>query len=110
MVELSDYTQTGDLEAPFVVTKKHERRQRDAERIRKAVTCTTPPLGWSEYAAGAPCPGCGRPYRDAEYWPSKGTMYFTPDERERYDVEEVAYKDRHGRCGSHRHHITYPAP
>lgn len=105
MVDLTDYAETGNLDAPFEVTKKHAGSQRQAEDVRDAVTCTTPPLSWTEYAAGSPCPGCGLPYRDAERWESKGTMYFTPEERGRYEAEEKAYKERHPSCRSHRHSV-----
>ncbi|QWF21772.1 hypothetical protein KM427_23070 [Nocardioides sp. LMS-CY] len=33
-------------------------------------------------------------------------MYFTAEERVRYDAEEVRYKERHGSCGSHRHRVS----
>jgi hypothetical protein len=106
MADLTEYAGTGDIDAPFEVTKQDERRQRQAEEIRDSVTCRTPPLSWEEFAAGAPCPGCGMPYVDAERWESKGTMYFTPEERERYEAEESAYKQRHPSCRSPRHSIS----
>ncbi len=68
MADLADYTESGNLDAPFAVTKQHERRQKQAEDIRDAVTCATAPLSWAEYISGAPCPGCGLPYRDEIPW------------------------------------------
>ena len=51
-----------------------------------------------EFLARKPCPGCGRPLLDEERWESKGTMYFTDDERARYEAEEARYKKLHGDC------------
>ncbi|BAK33122.1 hypothetical protein MLP_01080 [Microlunatus phosphovorus NM-1] len=81
MVEVTDYERRGDLDAPFELTKTAERAQKQSEEIRDAVRCDVPMLTWEQYAAGDPCPGCGRPYRDDEHWESKGTMHFTDDER-----------------------------
>ena len=96
MADLTQYERRGDLEAPFELTKKHERMQRESERMRDVLTCTTPPLTWEQYAAGEPCPGCGHPYQSEEFWESKGTMYFTDEERTRYEAEEARFK-RHTR-------------
>jgi hypothetical protein len=106
VVDLSEYQQVGDLEAPFELTKKHERSQKQSEQIRESVRCDTPPLSWEEYAAGEPCPGCGLPYRDGSGWESKGTMYFTDEERELYDTEEARYRERHGDCHASRHSVS----
>jgi|SRR5699024_1448806 len=106
MVQITDYDRRGDLDAPFELTKQAERAQKVAERIRDAVRCETPMLTWEQYVAGEPCPGCGRPYQDDEPWESKGTMYFTDEERARYDAEEALYKQHHGECGSHRHAVS----
>lgn len=59
-------------------------------------------LTWDEYVAGAPCPGCGLPYRDDEKWASQGTMHFTPEQRERYDAEEARFQHNHGECHTSR--------
>ncbi|PFG69061.1 hypothetical protein B0O41_3912 [Propionibacteriaceae bacterium ES.041] len=106
MVEITDYERRGDLDAPFELTKKAEWAQRQSEQIRDAVRCEVPSLTWEQYVAGEPCPGCGRPYRDEEHWESKGTMYFTDEERARYDAEQERYKRDHPACGSHRHSVS----
>ncbi|GLZ16426.1 hypothetical protein Acsp04_66610 [Actinomadura sp. NBRC 104425] len=106
MVDLTEYERRGDLDAPFELTKKHERAQKTAERIREAVRCDVAPLTWEAYVAGEPCPGCGLPYRDEEPWDFKGTMYFTEEERARYDAEQARFKKAHGDCRSHRHSVS----
>ncbi|GAA4127940.1 hypothetical protein [Actinomadura keratinilytica] len=106
MVDLTEYERRGDLDAPFELTRKHERAQKTAERIREAVRCDVAPLTWEAYVAGEPCPGCGLPYRDGEPWDFKGTMYFTEEERARYDAEEARFKKAHGDCRSHRHSVS----
>jgi len=55
---------------------------------------------------GAPCPGCGRPYRDAEPWEFRGTINLNPEERARYDAEGERYAAVHGTCRSHRHSVS----
>lgn len=103
MVEIADYERRGDLDAPFELTKK---AQRQSEEIRAAVRCETPSLTWEQFAAGEPCPGCGRPYRDEERWESKGMLHFTDEERARYEEEEELFKERHGACHAVRHKIS----
>jgi hypothetical protein len=44
------------------------------------------------------CEGCGRELLSAEPWEFKGTMYFTPEERERYENEEIRFKQDHPDC------------
>ena len=47
MADLSEYGRRGDLDAPFALTKKHERARRDAERIEAAaqeIARDAPPL------------------------------------------------------------------
>lgn len=51
-------------------------------------------------------PGVRLPYRDVEYWESKGTMHFTDTERARYEAEEARYRGDHPACGSHRHSVS----
>lgn len=106
MVDVTDYERRGDLATPFELTKAAERAQKQGEQIRDAVRCDVPMLTWEQYAAGEPCPGCGRPYRDAEHWESNGTMHFTDEERARYDAEQERYKRDHPACGSHRHSVS----
>lgn len=106
MVDLSEYERRGDLDAPFEVTKTHDRSQKQAEDRDAAVRCDVPGLTWTEFVAGEPCPGCGLPYNDGSGWEFKGTMYFTDDERERYDAEEARYMALHGNCRAHRHHVS----
>lgn len=88
-IDLHTYERLGDLEAPFTLTAKNGRRQRDRERLRESMRCDVAPLSFEEYRAGQPCPGCGRPYIDAELFENKGTMYFTNEERARYQAEET---------------------
>jgi len=77
MADLADYERRGDLNAPFGLTKKHERAQTEAARLRESTRCDVPRLTWEAYMAGEPCPGCGLPYRDEEPREFKGTMHFT---------------------------------
>ena len=100
MVEIAGYEKRGDLAAPFKLTEQAEKAQREAERMRDSVRCDVPALTWEKYVGGEPCPGCGRPYRDGEHWESKGTMYFTDEERARYETEEARYRRDHPECGS----------
>lgn len=88
MVDLIDYQQRGDLNAPFERTKKHEQAQGEAVATGEAVHCEVTRLIRMAYVAGEPCPGCGLPYRDDQPWAFKGTMHFTEEERARYDAEE----------------------
>ncbi|GAA0358184.1 hypothetical protein GCM10010151_54840 [Actinoallomurus spadix] len=106
MIDLTEYERRGDFDAPFELTKKHERVQKESECIREAVRCDVAPLTWEAYVAGEPCPGCGLPYRDEEPWDSKGTMYFTEEERVRYDAEEARLKEAHGDCHAMRHSVS----
>lgn len=103
---MADYERRGDLDAPFALTKKDERAQRERERLRDAVRCNIPSLTWEQYAAGMPCPGCGRPYRDPEPWEFRGTMHFTDEERARYDAEEALFAQLHGDCHAMRHSVS----
>jgi hypothetical protein len=104
--DLDAYECLGDLETPFRVTAKDERQQRDRQNLRRSMRCEVPQLSYEQYRAGTPCPGCGRPYVDAEPFENKGTMHFSDAERARYDVEQTRFKGAHGACGSHRHSVT----
>lgn len=104
--DLDVYERLGDLDAPFIVTTKDERRQRDRQRLRDSMHCEVASLTYEQYRAGQPCPGCGRPYVDAEPFESKGTMNFSDAERARYDAEEDLFKKAHPSCGSHRHSVS----
>lgn len=104
--DLDAYECLGDLETPFRLTAKDERRQRDRQTLRDSVRCEVAPLTYEQYRAGAPCPGCRRPYVDAEPFENKGTMHFSDAERARYDAEETLFKTAHGLCGSHRHTVS----
>lgn len=106
MAELIDYERRGDLNAPFLLTKKHERAQKEAVILREAVRCELPQLTWAAYVAGEPCHGCGLPYRDDEPWEFKGTMHFTEEDRARYDAEEARFKRAHGDCHASRHSVS----
>lgn len=106
MVQIPDYERRGNLDAPFEPTKKDERAQKACERIRDAVGCDVPMLVWEEYAAGAPCPGCGRPYRDEKPWDFRGTMHLTDEERVRYEAEQERFKQDHGDCHAMRHSVS----
>jgi hypothetical protein len=106
MLDLIDYERRGDLNAPFQLTKKHERAQKEAVILRGATRCELPRLTWGDYVAGEPCPGCGLPYRDDERWEFKGTMNFTEEERARHDAEEARFKEAHGDCRASRHSVS----
>ena len=85
-----EYDSTGDLSAPFELTKKAQRAQAQSERIRESVRCDVPRLTWEQYAAGEPCPECGRSYRDEEH--------------ARYEAEVARYRAEHGEC---RHSVAH---
>lgn len=106
MADLMGYEPRGDLNAPFELTRKHERAQKEAARLREATRCDVPRLTWEAYVAGEPCPGCGLPYGDDEPWDFKGTMHFTDDERARYDAEEARFKEAHSGCHASRHSVS----
>lgn len=59
-IDLSRYERLGDISAPFQVTKKHERRQRERAHMLEGMHCDVPPLTWEQYEAAEACPGCGR--------------------------------------------------
>lgn len=103
MVEMTEYSGLGDLDAPFELTKQHEKAQTRAERVHESMRCDVPALSWEQYEAGDPCPGCGLPYRDDVPWECKGTMHFTGEERARYEAEEARFKQAHPDCHSMRH-------
>ncbi len=105
-IDLSRYEQLGDISAPFKVTKKHERRQHERTLMLEGMHCGVPPLTWEQYQAGEPCPGCGLPYRDEEPFENKGTMYFTPEQRARYDAEDARWRAAHCNCHSARMGIS----
>ena len=104
--DLEAYERLGDLDAPFAVTVKDERHQRDRQRLRDSMHSEVAPLTYEQYRAGQPCPGCGRPYVDAEPFEPKGTMFFSDSERARYDAEEARFKEAHPSCGSHSHGVS----
>lgn len=106
MAEITDYERRGDLDAPFELTKKDERTQKQRERIRAAVRSDVPPLAWEQYTAGEPCPGCGLPYRDEEPWDFRGTIHLNDEERVRYDAEEARFARDHGECHGVRHSVS----
>lgn len=105
MADLTDYERRGDLNAPFELTKKHQKAQKEAAMLRQA-RCEVPPLTWEAYVAGEPCPGCGLPYRDDRPWEFKGTMHFTDEESARYDAEEARFKQVHGGCHASRRSVS----
>lgn len=104
-VDDATYEQVGDLGAPFCLSAKDERRQRDREHLRESMRCDIAPLGFEEYSAGAPCPGCGRPYRDTEPFEFRGTMHLSGRDKERYEAEQSRFQAQHGSCKSHRHSV-----
>jgi hypothetical protein len=106
VTDTAEYERLGDLDSPFAVTARHERAQRERERLRDAVRCDVAPLTYEAFQAGAPCPGCGRPYRDAEFWEFRGTINLNPEERARYDAEGERYAAMHGTCGLYRHNVS----
>ncbi|WP_319446903.1 MULTISPECIES: hypothetical protein [unclassified Mycobacterium] len=104
--DLDAYQRLGDLEKPFELSAKDERRQQDRLRLRDSMRCDVRSLTYDQYSAGAPCPGCGLPYVDAEPFDFKGTMNLSDVGRLRYDAEQSRYKADHGSCGSHRHGVS----
>lgn len=106
MVDIIEYEQRGDLRAAFERTKKHERDQAQAKQSWESMHCDVERLTWAAFTAGEPCPGCGRPYRDAVPWEFKGTMHLTESERERYDAEQTRYREAHCTCHSMRHSVS----
>lgn len=104
--DLDAYERRGDLDAPFAVTTKDERRQRDRQRLRDSRHCEVAPLTYEQYRGGQPCPECGRPYVDAEPFEPKGSMFLADSERARYDAEEARFKEAHPSCGSHSHGVS----
>jgi hypothetical protein len=105
MVDLIAYERRGNLNAPFRLTRWFERTQREATRLSTA-RCEIPSLTWEAYLTGEPCPGCGLPYRDEEPWEFKGAMYFTDQERARYDAEDARLRKAHPDCQSGRHSVS----
>jgi hypothetical protein len=106
MVDTSKYESIGHLDEPFRLTKKHDRLQRERVRMRESLRCELPPLTYEDYRRGAPCPGCGRPYRDPERWEFRGTMHMNPEERLRYDAEQELFASIHPDCHSIRHTVS----
>jgi hypothetical protein len=105
-IDLDAYERLGDLDTPFEVSAKETRRQQDRQRLRDSMRCDMAPLTFEQHRAGVPCPGCGRPYVDAEPFDFKGTMSFSHAERVRYDAEESRFKAVDASCGSHRHGVS----
>jgi hypothetical protein len=104
--DLDAYERLGDLDAPFAITTKDERRQRDRQQLRDSMHCEVAALTYEQYRAGQPCPGCSRPYIDAEPFESKGTANFSESERARYDGERARFEEAHRSCGSHSFGVT----
>lgn len=79
--------------------ERHHRDERKREEWEREGTRLT----WEEYAAGVPCRGCGQPIsgRDSDYR-FKGLIHMSPEERARYDAEEVRYREQHPECRSYR--------
>jgi len=106
MADMQEYQRLGDLDAPFGLTAKHKRLQQDQERMHEALRCDVSSLTYEQYQAGSPCPGCGRPYHDAEPWEFRGLIHMTPEERDRYDAERDQFTSIHHDCGSYRHSVA----
>lgn len=104
--DLDAYERLGNLDAPFVLSTKDKRRQQGRQRLRDSMQCEVASLTYEQYRAGRPCPGCGHPYIDAEYFEPKGTMHFSGSERARSDADEFRFKEAHASCGSHRHRVS----
>ena len=99
--EIDGYETLGDIDAPFVISKAAERRQRAAEDTKRAVSLrpdAPAALTHEQLQAGEPCPGCGMPLIDNERWESRGTLNMTPAERSRYDAEQERFAQQHGDC------------
>lgn len=97
--DLDTYERLGNLDAPFADTVKDERRQRHRQRLGDAMDCEVAPLTYEQYCTGQPCPGCGRPYVDAEPFEPIGTMFSSDSERARYIADEARFKEA-GQCMS----------
>ncbi|MCH9736964.1 MAG: hypothetical protein K0U78_20830 [Actinomycetia bacterium] len=104
--EFHTYETLGDLDAPFEVSAKDERRQQDRQRLADSMRCDIAPLTYEQYRAGAPCPGCGRPYIDREPFEFRGTMNLSEPERKRYDAEQSRFIATHPSCGAARHGVS----
>lgn len=105
-IDLDAYERIADLDKPFEVSAKDARRQEDRQRLRDSMRCDVAPLTFEQYHAGAPCPGCGRPYVDDEPFEFKWTMNLSDTERMRYDAEESRFKALHASCRSHSHSVS----
>jgi hypothetical protein len=106
LVDLDAYERLGDLDRRFERSAKDERRQQDRQRLREVLRCDVAPLTYEHYRAGVECPGCGRPYVDAEPFEFKRTMNLSDAERTRYDAEQHRFDVLHAGCGSHRHGVS----
>jgi hypothetical protein len=104
--DLDAYERLGDFDRPFELSVKDERRQQDRQRLRDSMRCDVESLAFEQYSAGVPCPGCGRPYVDAEPFDFKGTLNLSDDDRLRYNAEESRFKAAHTSCRSHRHGVS----
>lgn len=105
-IDLDAYERLGDLERPFELSVKDGCRQQDRQRLRDSVRCDVASLAFEQYSAGLPCPGCGRPYVDAEPFDLTGTLNLSDDVRLRYDAEQSRFKAAHASCRSHRHGVS----
>ena len=85
---------------------KDERRQQDQRRLRDSKRCDVASLTFEQYSSGVPCPGCGRPYVDAEPFDFEGTLNLSDVDRLRYDTEESLFEAAHTSCQSHRHSVS----
>lgn len=106
MFDISAYEGIGAWTEPMELTVKNHRDQAQLVERRDVLRRQTSRLTWEQYRAGAPCPGCGEPYLDEIPWVGKGTMYFTEEERTRYDAEEFRYKERHPDCHAVRMSVS----
>jgi hypothetical protein len=105
-IDLDGYELLGDLERPFELNAKDQRRQQDQRRLRDFMRCDVASLTFEQYSSGVPCLGCGRPYVDAEPFDFEGTLNLSDVDRLRYDTEESHFKAAHTPCQSHRHSIS----
>jgi hypothetical protein len=83
-------------------TKAQIRRQKNAERMRDAVTLRqyVRPLLYDQLQPGVPCPGCSAPVIDTVPFDFPGTMYLKGEDKTRYEAEQTRYAEAHGECHS----------
>ena len=89
---------------------KHEADEAGRRAARAAKVAAQPPrLTYGEYMAGAPCPACGMSILpvDGDVHEPVGTMYETPEQRDRRLAEDEAFRRRHPDCNDGRWSVSW---